>query len=116
MSNILTMEKSANQAGDQSAEIKSNPKPARFVISVELEGFPVSIELEARAEQLMAMIERLKALGAVPPASAAQPARAAASEPPRCTVHGKPMKASQKPGSFFCPRRLDDGSYCPEKA
>jgi hypothetical protein len=33
---------------------------------------------------------------------------------PICQVHGKPMKASQY-GGYYCPRKLDDGTYCKEK-
>ncbi len=102
MSNVVAIEKPQPEA-----------KPARFVISTELDGFPLSIEVEGKAEGLKALIERLKQIGAQPPQTkaAAKPAGGV----PVCPVHNKPMKASQKPGTFFCPRRLDDGSYCPEK-
>jgi hypothetical protein len=34
---------------------------------------------------------------------------------PSCRIHGGQMKPSRKPGSFFCSRKLADGSYCQEK-
>src|SRR5262249_44152453 len=89
-------------------------KPARFVINAQVEGFPVSIEVEGKAEALKAMIDRLKAIGATPPqANPAAPARE--SGPPVCPVHQTPMKASRKPGSYFCSKRNEFGDYCTEK-
>ncbi|HKQ77948.1 MAG TPA: hypothetical protein VJ810_29900 [Blastocatellia bacterium] len=63
------------------------------------------------------MIDRLKAIGAEPPqtstpAAPDQPKKVA----PICPVHHSPMKASRKPGAFFCPRRTDDGDFFQEKA
>jgi len=34
---------------------------------------------------------------------------------PVCRVHGRQMKPSRKPGSFYCSSKLADGSYCTEK-
>jgi len=48
------------------------------------------------------------------PAEASQGAPAA-NGTPICRVHGSPMKPSRKPGSFFCSKKLADGSYCTEK-
>lgn len=92
-------------------------KPAHFTISVELDGFPVTVEAEGKAENLRAIVDRLKAIGATPPAkTASAPASAKPAGVPVCPVHNAPMKASQKPGSFFCPKKTDDGGYCREKA
>jgi hypothetical protein len=94
-------------------------KLPHFTISFEFDGFPVVAEAECKADTLPAIIERLKALGATPPTtavSAPAPASAILSAAPVCPVHSTPMKASRKPGSFFCPRQMDDGSYCPSKA
>ncbi len=96
---------------------KEAPKPARFTIAAQLDGFPVSVEAEGGADNLRSLVDRLKAIGAMPPV---QTSALAAAErpagPPRCPVHGKAMKPSQKPGAFYCPRRLDDGGYCKEVA
>lgn len=94
------------------------PMPScRFAITVSLSGFPVTIEGEGRAGDLKLIIDRLKSIGAEPPQSLTP----AQSEPtkktaPICPDHGTPMKASRKPGAFFCPRRTDVGDFCPHKA
>jgi hypothetical protein len=97
----------------QPAQIDATAKPARFVINAEVEGFPVVIEVEGKADALKTMIDRLKSIGATPPASKSSSAKTGV---PVCPVHNSPMKASRKPGSYFCPKRLSDGDYCPEKA
>jgi hypothetical protein len=94
------------------------PAGAKFIIAASIDGFPVSVEVEGKADTLRAMIDRLKAIGATPPAVSqnlqnAEPTKKAA---PVCPAHGTPMKASRKPGAFFCPRQTDDGGYCPHKA
>jgi hypothetical protein len=109
-----------NNAASNVTPIESKqpaPAGARFTITASIDGFPVSIEVEGKADVLRAMIDRLKAIGAEPPA----PQNLQTSEPtkksaPFCPVHRAPMKASRKPGSFFCPRQTDDGGYCNEKA
>ena len=94
------------------------PAPAcRFTISATLRGFPITIEGEGRAGDLKIIVDRLLAAGAEPPQAAtpayAEPTKKTA---PICPIHKTPMKASRKPGAFFCPRQTDDGSYCVEKA
>lgn len=84
---------------------------ARFKVTVTVKGFPVEIDFEGKAENLLAFIERLEKIGAQPPAFQAAGPKAI----PVCPVHNKPMKPSRKPGSFFCPGRNADGSYCEEK-
>jgi len=91
-------------------------KPASFTITAELEGFPVVIEVEGKADALKQMIDRLKAIGAVPPASRPGAKPEARSGAPICPIHNSPMKASRKPGKFYCARKADDGEYCRETA
>ena len=90
---------------------------AKFSITASIDGFPITVEVEGKADALRGMIDRLKAIGAQPPQAstpaAGEPTKKAA---PICPDHGKPMKPSQKPGAWFCPRRTDDGDYCPHKA
>jgi len=75
------------------------------------------IEGEGRAGDLKIIIDRLLAIGAERPVpqnlQTTEPTKKSA---PLCTVHRAPMKASRKPGSFFCPRQTDGGGYCDEKA
>jgi hypothetical protein len=102
VSNVIAIEKPQPES-----------KPARFKIAVELEGLPVEIEIEGKADNLKALVERLKAIGAQPPTGKAGSSNGSA---PLCPVHNKPMKPSRKPGSFFCPKRDADGEYCDQKA
>lgn len=90
-------------------------KLPHFSISFELDGFPVVAEVEGKADSLKAIIERLKGIGAQPlpkaTVTAAKPNGA-----PVCPVHQAPMKASRKPGKFYCAKKADDGEYCRETA
>src|SRR5262245_31182396 len=88
---------------------------ATFTITATIDGFPVQIAVEGKADALRGMIDRLKAIGATPPQpSTPEPTKTTGA--PLCPTHGTPMKASRKPGSYFCPRRGDDGDYCPHKS
>jgi hypothetical protein len=91
---------------------------AKFSITATIDGFPVTVEVDGKADALRGMIDRLKAIGATPPqvqTPAPEPTKSAGV--PVCPVHGSKMKPSRKPGSFFCPRQAEDGSgYCPHKA
>src|SRR5262245_21073417 len=105
MSNVLPIEKQQN-----------GPSGARFTVQAVIEGFPLTIEIQGTAEALKTAIDRLKALGAVPPVASQQTTAAQASgsiEAPKCKYHGA-MKASSR-GGFYCPRKMQDGSgYCQE--
>ena len=35
---------------------------------------------------------------------------------PVCQYHGPMKESTKKPGSFFCPNKMGDGSYCKETA
>lgn len=95
-------------------QIQTVTKPAHFTVSAEIDGFPVVIELEGKADALRQLIDKLKAIGATAPQKASTaPAKPAGA--PVCSIHNTPMKASRKPGSYFCPRQIDGGAYCPEK-
>jgi hypothetical protein len=108
----------ANSNVTQITDKQPTPQ-TKFTIQATLDGFPIVIEGEGRAGDLRAIVDRLKSIGAEPPQSAIrnpqsdEPTKKSA---PICPAHGTPMKASRKPGSFFCPRRADDGDFCPEKA
>ena len=91
-------------------------KPASFIITAEMEGFPVTVEVEGKADALKTMIDRLKSIGAVPPASKTGAKTESKSGAPVCPVHNAPMKPSRKPGKFYCARKADDGEYCREVA
>lgn len=90
-------------------------KLPHFSITFELDGFPIVAEVEGKADSLKAIIERMKAIGAVPPQKAAV-ADAKPGGAPVCPVHHAPMKASRKPGKFYCAKKAEDGEYCRETA
>ena len=94
------------------------PAPAaRFTITATIDGFPVSIEVEGKADALRGMIDRLKAIGATPPTATSAEQLAAKVGVPVCPTHNVPMMASTKRnGSYFCPKKADDGGYCRHKA
>lgn len=97
-------------------ESKQAAPAAKFIVGASLEGFPVQIEVEGKASDLRALVDRLKAIGAEPPTAKAVQTEPAKKTAPICPTHNTPMKASRKPGTYFCPRRTDDGDFCPEKA
>src|SRR5262245_25978923 len=96
-------------------ESKQPQAQARFTITATLDGFPIVIEGEGRAGDLRVIIDRLKAIGAEPPQIAPAQSEQTKKVAPVCPDHGTPMKASRKPGTYFCPRRTDDGDFCPHK-
>jgi hypothetical protein len=111
-------DKETNSMTSDSNQLKPAPSGAKFIITASIDGFPIQIEFEGGADSLRSLVSRLKAIGAEPPQVApvqkAEPEKKAA---PLCPDHGTPMKASRKPGSYFCPRQAEDGSgYCPHKA
>jgi len=90
-----------------------------FRIQCMLRGFPIEITGSGRAQDLKIIVDRLFDLGAEPPnlspiGGKSEPTKAAGL--PTCPIHNAPMKPSQKPGSFFCPKKNDDGSHCRQKA
>ena len=87
----------------------------RHKLSLSIDGFPVQVEVEGKAERLRAMIDRLKAIGAEPPkhSNTALPSSPTTDEAPICEFHGK-MK--QDNYGWFCPKKMGDGSYCKSKA
>jgi len=68
---------------------------------------------EAQAAQMSALANELKALREQLAQVATAPA-ASADNPPKCKYHGA-MKPSKKPGAWYCPKKLADGSYCDQK-
>ncbi len=94
------------------------PQPScRFTINAVLRGFPITIEGEGRAGDLKLIVERLLQSGAEPPHSAPKSqSETSADDIPVCEFHGKMKASSARPGTFFCPKKMGDGSYCKSKA
>src|SRR5215467_8876201 len=93
-------------------ESKQHAPAAKFIVGASLDGFPICVEMEGKASDLRALVDRMKSIGCLPPVAVA-PATPEKKAAPLCPDHGTPMKASRKPGSYFCPRRDDSGNYCP---
>ena len=94
------------------------PRTSTFRIAAVLDDFPVEVEVTGTSKDLLAAVQRLREIGAVPPtASAVQAAKEERTrEAPTCPYHG-PMKESSKvPGTWYCSKKMGDGSYCKEKA
>lgn len=87
---------------------------AKFSITASIDGFPVTVEVEGKADALRGMIDRLKAIGAQPPSVQASTTTTSNEDAPVCEFHGK-MKRSNH-GGFYCPKKMGDGSYCKSKA
>jgi hypothetical protein len=89
--------------------------PASVNVRVVVAGYEVQWTLrdvdETRlAGRLAALLAQYPKEGTASPSGAAS-----APQPPVCRFHG-PMKASSKaPGSFYCTKKLHDGSYCLER-
>lgn len=90
---------------------------AKFIITATLDGFPIQVEAVGKASDLRALVDRLKAIGATPPAAGVQTLaptkKADDEEAPVCEYHGK-MKMGNY--GWFCPKKMGDGSYCKSKA
>jgi len=87
---------------------------ATFTITAMIDGFPVQIAVEGKADALRGMIDRLKAIGAQPPASVqVNLPEQKTDDAPVCQFHGA-MKRSNH-GGFYCPKKMGDGSYCKSK-
>lgn len=97
-------------------ESKQTAPGAKFTITATLDGFPIAIEAEGKASDLRALVDRLKSIGAEPPQIAPAQSEPTKKVAPVCPDHGTQMKASRKPGAYFCPRQAEDGGYCQHKA
>lgn len=109
-----------NEQQQEKAEVipidKSQRAGAKFTISATIDGFPIVVELEGKADSLRAMIQKLQSIGATPPTSLSQTSPVAtpsANDAPVCEFHGQMKKGNY---GWFCPKKMGDGSYCKSKA
>jgi hypothetical protein len=87
-------------------------------------GYPITITLNDSSidkleEALSKLLERGYMPAEVPSVlgpNAPQPAQAQPAGPPTCQYHGPMKESSARPGTWFCPKKMGDGSYCKEKA
>jgi hypothetical protein len=95
-------------------ESKQPAPAAKFHITATLEGFPVVIEAEGKADDLRALVARLKAIGATPPTPIGVKAEPTNNDDaPVCEYHGAMRQGRH---GWFCPKKMGDGSYCKSKA
>ncbi len=120
----------AEQDGDRlftpPAAIAAAPFPKRaYAISVQSPaGFPITITyndmtLDRLDEALAALLERGYMPAETPsvlpgPNAPAAPANAPG-QPPVCNYHGPMKESTARPGTWFCPKKMADGTYCKEK-
>jgi len=90
---------------------------ATFTIHALMDDFPFEVSFSGTADQLAATVQRLRDLGAVPPTQAARAAVEAEKErsAPVCEFHGPMKESSKRPGTFYCPAKMGDNSYCKSK-
>lgn len=97
--------------------------PPLALATLSYHGVPVQLDVCALTEQTLKDIERrvsrlLERDGWSAPVATVSAGEAAAETRavPVCQYHG-PMKESTKaPGTFFCTKKMGDGSYCKERA
>ena len=91
---------------------------ARCSVNVRLVVHGHDVQVTLRGDEETEVMGRLEAILAQYPAP--QPTAPPAASPgpgdtPQCKYHGA-MKASTKaPGTFYCTKKLADGSYCPSR-
>ena len=92
-------------------------KQATFTIHALMDDFPFDVQFSGSADQLAATVKRLRDLGAVPPTQAARAAVEAEKErsAPICQYHGAMKESSKAPGTWYCPQKMGDGTYCKSK-
>jgi len=99
------------------AEKPARPLPT-FTIHALIDDFPFEVSFSGNADQLAATVQRLRAIGAVPPTPAARADVAAEKErtAPVCEFHGPMKESSARPGTWYCPKKMGNGEYCKSKA
>lgn len=92
----------------------SEHKEPSHKIVYSLLGFQVETTIEGKADGLKSLIKRIQEIGGQPHSAAPATTGTSNGEAPKCPRHKSPMKKGKR--GWFCPRRLDDGDYCPEAA
>lgn len=102
-------------------------RPVTATFRVIVNGFAADLEATGTLEDLVGITKKFKALGITPGNSpllwegrnggnGKDAPGGSGDAAPRCPIHGSPMKPSKKGSGFYCPRKLDDGTYCKEKS
>jgi hypothetical protein len=92
-------------------EIPSGEMKYSFKAHVQAHGFGGDLIISSTTvNELVKSIKLLERAGITPTISTQH-----AASTPVCPVHQRPMKASKRPGSFYCSAKIGD-DYCTEKA
>jgi hypothetical protein len=97
----------------------TQPAPAQAsfttTIQIELDGRRLSTQIHTKS--INDLKRTLRALASANMLVEDAPAASTpnSDQPPICNLHNRPMKPSKKPGAWFCPAKLADGTYCQEK-
>lgn len=120
----------AENAEQEGERLFTPPAPAAhfprrsYAISVlSPAGYPITItlndmKLDQLDDALATLLERGYMPAEVPSVlspNAPAPAQQAGG-PPVCQYHGPMKESTARPGTWFCPKKMGDGSYCKEKA
>lgn len=85
----------------------------KLVITIEI---PDTADVQAIYEKPPTDIHALPQAPTVPAPVSALPPFPAPQTAPQCPVHNWAMKPSRKGGGWYCSGKMDDGSYCQERA
>lgn len=99
-------------------------RPVTATLRVIINGYAADLEATGTLEDLVGLTSKLERLGIQPGNSPllwkgganGNGGNTGETDAPTCPVHHAPMRRSQKGGGWYCPRKLDDGSYCTQKA
>lgn len=95
-------------------------EPVTITAHVTFSGIHFEVCFSGQVDQLPALAKRLVALGAEPAAQSA-PSPATNGKPttsyaddgtPQCIIHGAMKESDKRPGTYYCPKKLADGTYC----
>lgn len=115
----------ANGNGQQQQPQVQLPPSTVDIHYVTANGWPCVLTIcgangPAAIERANMAIKVLEQAGARPGALASAQAETAKEETereaPLCKYHGPMKESTRRPGSYFCPHKMGDGSYCKEKA
>ena len=94
--------------------------PSRLTIDFAIEGFPCHLEIEVTAADFAQRVQRavqtIATAGGTPPVVLTSSPSTPPQDTPVCPYHGAMKESTKRPGTFFCPHKMGDGSYCKEKA
>lgn len=97
---------------------RAYPAKLYTIDAIDPDGYPVHFTFtDMTIEQFEEKKEQMKALGYLPPTQAARAAveEERKREAPICEYHGPMKESTKRPGTFFCPAKMGDGSYCKSK-